>query len=182
MYRIGGRIEMMTPTPNAAVRWQSVVTHTAAGASVRQDAVAVEEPLEIRVGHGPLGNRSHTSVAVTMRTPGHDADLAVGFLWGEGIVDDPAEVIDVVEAQAADMVRVDLAARCVIDLDRLKRNVFVSSSCGVCGKTALAAVEAVCEPITPGMTVVASVIPRPASPRLAACTPRGSSTPSANCS
>jgi FdhD protein len=91
-----------------------------------RDELAVEEPLEIRVGGRP--------VAVTMRTPGHDEELALGFLLSEGISPVRASL-------PADMAAntIDVEAR-DFDVDRLSRHFYTSSSCGVCGKGALEAV------------------------------------------
>ncbi|HYY76640.1 MAG TPA: formate dehydrogenase accessory sulfurtransferase FdhD [Gaiellaceae bacterium] len=92
-----------------------------------QDEVAVEEPLEIRVNGMP--------VAVTMRTPGHDEELAIGFLRSEGI---PAVAAQPTADLAANTV--DVKVEGGFDAERLKRNFYTSSSCGVCGKGALEAV------------------------------------------
>jgi FdhD protein len=111
--------------------------------SVRQDPVAVEEPLEIRVArHGESG--AGEAVAVTMRTPGNDAELAVGFLFGEGLLRQRSDVA-AAEGSATDpnMVRVTLAPEVPLDLGRIKRNFYATSSCGVCGKSAIAAISPV---------------------------------------
>ena len=91
-----------------------------------RDAVAVEEPLEIRIGGRP--------VAVTMRTPGHDEELALGFALSEGLRPDGARLPDDL---AANTVELDAPG---FDPDRLARSFYTSSSCGVCGKGALEAV------------------------------------------
>jgi FdhD protein len=96
-----------------------------AGATER-DRVAVEEPLEIRIGGKP--------VAVTMRTPGHDEELALGFCLSEGL---QAREARLPEDLAANTVEVDATG---FDPDRLQRSFYTSSSCGVCGKGALEAV------------------------------------------
>jgi len=101
------------------------VVRLPAGATER-DAVAVEEPLEIRIGGVP--------VAVTMRTPGHDEELALGFCISEGLRPTAARMPDDLAANAVD---VDAAE---FDADRLRRSFYTSSSCGVCGKGALEAV------------------------------------------
>ena len=96
------------------------------------DAVAVEEPLEIRLdGH---------ALAVVMRTPGDDEDLVRGFLLTEGIVLRPSEVraVEFGEDAVADA---RLADGVVVDVEQFSRNLFVSSSCGVCGKASIEAVE-----------------------------------------
>src|SRR5213083_2293153 len=90
------------------------------------DRLAVEEPLEIRIGGRP--------VAVTMRTPGHDEELAIGFCLSEGIDACAARIPD---DFAANVVDVDADG---FDPGRIQRNFYTSSSCGVCGKGALEAV------------------------------------------
>src|SRR5438477_3292971 len=91
-----------------------------------RDAVAVEEPLEIRIGGRP--------VAVTMRTPGHDEELALGFCLSEGLAPTAARLPDDLAANSVD---VDAPG---FDPTRLQRSFYTSSSCGVCGKGALEAV------------------------------------------
>jgi len=97
----------------------------------RTDEVAVEEPMEISVnGH---------SVAVTMRTPGHDCELAAGFLLTEGVIARGADIrrIRHCARSPSNVVRVELNASVVFDPGKLTRHVFTTSSCGVCGKTLL---------------------------------------------
>ncbi len=115
----------------------------AAGSVAHADHVATEEPMEIRiVSPSPDGLRTD-SVSVTMRTPGHDFELAVGFLFGEGIVRDPATVLDVSYCPEPDaeqlynVVNVVLSEEAAFDPDRLRRNFYTTSSCGVCGKASL---------------------------------------------
>jgi FdhD protein len=96
------------------------------GGRSERDRVAVEEPLEIRIGGAP--------VAVTMRTPGHDEELALGFCLSEGLQPEAARLPDDL---AANTVEVDAAG---FDPSRLQRSFYTSSSCGVCGKGALEAV------------------------------------------
>jgi len=109
-----------------------------------EDVVAVEEPLEIRIGAQP--------VAVTMRTPGHDEELALGFALSEGL-----------RATAARL-PADLAANAVeldapgFDASRLARSFYTTSSCGVCGKGALEAVSVEADRIASGLHVRADVI------------------------
>ena len=94
------------------------------------DVLAVEEPLEIRIAsEGVLP----TTVSLTMRTPGDDADLAVGYLFTEGVVRQREEIIGVHPCQSA-AIRVELAAEITRDLARLERHSYTSSSCGACGK------------------------------------------------
>lgn len=107
----------------------------------RQDLVVVEEPLEIRVAKaGDTG--PGTSLSITMRTPGHDIELAVGFLHGEGIVRSREDVADSrICGPVGNVVRIQLSEGAAFDADRLQRNFYTTSSCGVCGNASLAAVE-----------------------------------------
>ncbi len=119
------------------------------GLSNHPDVVAVEEPLEIRLGFSTADGRTARSVSITMRTPGNDAELAAGFLFTESIVrtaDDIAS-IDVCGPPAPDtgnhnVVRVELSPKVAVDLGRLQRHFYTTSSCGVCGKTSLDALRA----------------------------------------
>jgi len=105
------------------------------------DLLAVEEPLEIRVSYVKQNRRRQRTISVTMRTPGHDRELAVGFLLTEGILRAPRDVLAISDCRNGNRIRVHLRDDVPIDLGRLRRNFYVSSSCGVCGKTALDAVE-----------------------------------------
>ena len=113
-----------------------------------QDQLALEEPLEIQVAHGSPEKREWKTVAITMRTPGHDRELAAGFLIGEGLIRslDQIEAIHSRgprhgEAGWQHSVRVTLRPGVEIDLKRLERNFYTTSSCGVCGKTSMEALE-----------------------------------------
>ncbi|QHV97159.1 formate dehydrogenase accessory sulfurtransferase FdhD [Spirosoma endbachense] len=115
------------------------------------DLLAVEEPLEIRLGFGPIDDRQQRSVAVTMRTPGNDEELAMGFLFTEGIIQKPADIVSCRHcvqdsAKEGNVIRVELNPDVAVDWSRLTRNTFTSSSCGLCGKTTIDAVMA----LTPG--------------------------------
>ena len=106
----------------------------------RQDYLAAEEPLEIRIGDCPL--------SVTMRTPGHDFELAAGFLLTEGIVQRGEQILSIGEAADAKMtergniVRVEVAPEVNLDLESTRRNFFAASSCGICGKASIESVRA----------------------------------------
>jgi len=124
------------------------------------DQVAVEEPLEIRLGYSTPQGRTARSVSITMRTPGSDAELAVGFLYSESIVHKSGDILKVEHSGSAapdtgnhNIVRVDLAAHVEVDLDRLQRHFYTTSSCGVCGKSSLDALRITgAEPLTCGPT------------------------------
>lgn len=113
------------------------------------DALATEEPLEIRLTHGPANNRQTQNVAVTMRTPGHDAELAVGFLFTEGIIHSHADISSTQHTFIAcaenreNVIVVDLQTHIVPNLGKADRNFYTTSSCGVCGKSSIGAIRTV---------------------------------------
>ena len=136
----------MEPTPLATTR--ATVTRLPGGA-IESDRVAVEEPLEIRV--------NGRAVAVTMRTPGNDEELALGFCVTEGLRPGAARAADDL---AANVVVVDAPGA---DLDRVQRSFYTSSSCGVCGKGALEAVAVEADRVETDLTVpLAAVVALPA--------------------
>ncbi|HEX8412180.1 MAG TPA: formate dehydrogenase accessory sulfurtransferase FdhD [Thermoanaerobaculia bacterium] len=105
----------------------------ASGTTEFDDALAVEEPLEIRVNDKPI--------SVTLRTPGDDFDLAAGFLFTESILRDASDVESFRHWASPNVVRVGLRDGVRVDLARLQRNFYSASSCGVCGKTSIDAVR-----------------------------------------
>jgi FdhD protein len=116
------------------------VTEWNDGAVARKDDyLAAEEPLEIRIGENPL--------SVTMRTPGHDLELAAGFLFTEGLVQRREQIIALANATNDDdgkrgnVVRAEVAAEALPDFDKLRRHFFAASSCGICGKASIDAVR-----------------------------------------
>ncbi len=132
-----------------------------ATAPERWDEVASEEPLEIRIA-GP-GGEPATAVAVTMRTPGHDFELAAGFVLSEGIARGPRDLRGIryctppAEEQWFNVVTVDLAR--AFDPERFRRAIYVSSSCGLCGRTSLDRVQRLgIERPPSGLCVPASVL------------------------
>src|SRR5277367_5570048 len=106
--------------------------------TAEQDLLAVEEPLEIRLGE--------RNVAITMRTPGNDQELAAGFLFTEGILRNRSDVWTI-SVEERNRVTVTLRDESGVDFERLERNFYVSSSCGVCGKASIQAVEAIGCPV-----------------------------------
>lgn len=114
----------------------------------RQDQVAVEEPLEIRLGYETPDGRTESSISITMRTPGNDAELATGFLFTESIIRDAADIAFVKpcgppapDSGNTNVVRVELESGVDVDLARLQRHFYTTSSCGVCGKTSIDALR-----------------------------------------
>jgi FdhD protein len=146
-------LQLEASYPPQLVAPQAVIeapVHRAVGDSVESasDQLAVEEPLEIRLGYQCNGQWIARSISVTMRTPGQDAELAVGFLLGEGIVRDPGDIESVRPCGPAvgalrlhNVVRVRLRADVAVDMKRLERHFYTTSSCGVCGKTSLEALH-----------------------------------------
>jgi len=134
--------------------------------AVRADEVAVEEPLEIQLCAASDSGAAAKSVAITMRTPGHDIDLAMGFLFTESIVTDIADVESVAHTGAPDTetgyrntVRIELRPDVSVDLGRLERHFYTTSSCGVCGKASLEALRVVAPPsVSSGFAVRREVL------------------------
>ena len=97
--------------------------------------------MEIRLGYEQDGERHAQSLSITMRTPGDDEDLALGFLFTEGILASLDDIAIVKPCSGDNTIRVELEAGVAVDLDRLQRHFYTSSSCGVCGKTSLDALR-----------------------------------------
>lgn len=113
------------------------------GRITARDQVAVEEPLEIRLVYSFKSQRKAKTVAVTMRTPGNDAELALGFLVTEGVVRRAADVLSIYPGGLPphNEIQVELAPGVEVDWTRLERHFYTASSCGICGKTSLDALE-----------------------------------------
>ena len=108
-------------------------------ASRKDDFLAAEEPLEIRIGENPL--------SVTMRTPGHDVELAAGFLFTEGLVQRREQIVALEsvtgdnDGKRGNVVRAELSSEALPDFEKLRRHFFAASSCGICGKASIDAVR-----------------------------------------
>jgi FdhD protein len=132
-----------------------------------EETLAVEEPLEIQLGYATSEGRAVKSISVTMRTPGYDFELAAGFLMTEGVVRDVNDIERIAYAGAGNIdeaaesstaqsvlpyrpwkniVRVELATGVTVSLANLQRNFYTTSSCGICGKASLLALQSVCPP------------------------------------
>ena len=130
-----------------------------------QDAVAVEEPLEIQLVYGAIDNRKVKSISITMRTPGNDDELATGFLMTEGVVRDATHITSIGTPSGAktpprsgastrqvalpaglrsQVIRVELSPEIEVSMSTLERNFYTTSSCGVCGKASLLALRTLC--------------------------------------
>jgi FdhD protein len=153
--------ERDAPERPGAVTSARVTAVRAGQALERADRLATEEPMEIQVrGAG----QEAESVAVTMRTPGHDFELAVGFLFTEGLIHSAHQIDSVkycdtdVPEQLYNVVTVVLNE--AFDPGSFRRNFYATSSCGVCGKASIDQVQVSCAPMGPGPVVAASVLSR----------------------
>lgn len=109
-----------------------------------EDQLAAEEPLEIRIDYTDQEQRKNICLAITMRTPGNDFELATGFLISEGIIAEEQDLIHITTCGEIDQelgihntVKAELAPHVQVDIKQSERNFYISSSCGVCGKTAI---------------------------------------------
>lgn len=113
------------------------------------DTLAIEEPLEIRLEYGPATNRSMGNISVTMRTPGNDAELALGFLFTEGIITKQEDITQIEHCFIAcadnreNVIQVSLNEHTIPNLRNTERNFYTTSSCGVCGKGSINAIRTV---------------------------------------
>ena len=102
-----------------------------------EDQLAVEEPMELRLGYtDSRQGRMHKSIAITMRTPGDDVALGLGFLFAESIIRSMDEVTSI-DSDKANVLRIELREDIAVDRIRLDRNFYTTSSCGMCGKASL---------------------------------------------
>ena len=109
-----------------------------------EDKVAVEEPLQIQLEYSTASGRMQKNIAVTMRTPGNDAELAAGFLFTEGIIKDKDAISEIKRSDADEnRVQVILKENTLPVLGNAARNFYTTSSCGVCGKASIDAINAV---------------------------------------
>ena len=143
--------------PAASYEFATIQKVSGSGPAVpASDQLAAEEPLEIRVGYEIAGQRQHRTLSVTMRTPGHDEELAAGFLLTEGIIQEKHDLLGIIPCpdvqkaeEAGNVVRAELAAHVKVDFAAMERHFYTSSSCGVCGKTSIDAVRTASCPVLP---------------------------------
>jgi FdhD protein len=117
----------------------TITRMTGVSATELTDLLAVEEPLQIQLLYGLSGKEQVKNVAVTMRTPGNDAELAAGFLFTEGIVKSRDELIHIVPASSGTNHVLAVCRDSFTPPAAAERNFFISSSCGVCGKSSIEA-------------------------------------------
>ena len=133
--------------PIASIKYLPITKVNASESVKASDALAIEEPLEIRLEHGPNNDRQVRNISVTMRTPGHDDELASGFLFTEGIVKSADEITNISHSFIAcaenqeNVIKVSLDETTLPHLQNTERNFYTTSSCGVCGKGSINAIR-----------------------------------------
>ena len=112
--------------------------------TIAMDKVAVEEPLQIELAYSTATGLMQKNIAVTMRTPGHDEELAAGFLFSEGIVSDTDAIANIKQVMAdGNRILVSLKENVVPVLANAARNFYSTSSCGICGKASIDAIQTI---------------------------------------
>jgi FdhD protein len=131
--------------PRRPVKSTEVERVTRAGRERTRDLIAVEEPLQILLEHGPAYAREESPLAMTMRTPGHDRDLVTGFLYAEGVIASAADLVSVRHCKRSEtpdnVVRVALRQDAMVPARLLERSLTVTSACGVCGERTVEALS-----------------------------------------
>lgn len=123
----------------------TIIRNKNAALSQEQDVVAIEEPLEIQLETGVEDDRNIHQLSVTMRTPGNDEELAVGFLFTEGLVFSKSDLAAPISFSLGEnSILIRLNEGFDANLDKVKRNFYTTSSCGVCGKESIEAIHQVC--------------------------------------
>ena len=124
---------------------------TPKGIEEKPDLIVIEAPLEIRLGYGETHNRQQKSIAVTMRTPtGHDFELTLGFLFTENIITSFEDILsihyctDAGRQEQKNIVRVELKTDILVDFKSIERHFYATSSCGICGKSSIEAIQQQC--------------------------------------
>jgi FdhD protein len=119
------------------------------GKAITTDTLAIEEPLEIRIEYGPAANRQLKNISVTMRTPGHDVELAIGFLFTEGVIKSAVDISEngyyfkPCSNNKQNILLIKLREDVSLNLQNTDRNFYTTSSCGVCGKASIEAIRTI---------------------------------------
>ena len=132
-------------TSDSTIQLPITKINAAAGLSAT-DVLATEEPLEIRLEYPVDGIPVQKTISVTMRTPGNDQELATGFLFTEGIISSKDEIgmRSPIIGESKNIITILIKPGVVIDIKKLERHFYTTSSCGVCGKTSIDAIKTVC--------------------------------------
>ena len=127
-------------------RTEHIAIHKVSSGTINEtkDKVAVEEPLEIQLDYSTASGRMQKNIAVTMRTPGNDEELAAGFLFTEGIIKDGQAISEIKRSHADEnRLQVILKENIIPALGNAARNFYTTSSCGICGKASIDAIGTV---------------------------------------
>ncbi len=129
----------------------------------KTDILAVEEPLEIRLGFYDKSRFTHKAISITMRTPDHDFELAAGFLFTEGIIKKSNQIFEIkhcgkIGEGFTNTVRIDLQPNVKVNFKRLERHFYTSSSCGVCGKSSIEALQTGVKKVDSNLQIKADLI------------------------
>jgi FdhD protein len=108
-----------------------------------RDQLAIEEPLEIQIVYGNQSNRTQRTISITMRTPGNDEELALGFLFTEGVIQDKNQIANTHISPFENKALITINENENLDLQNTERNFYTTSSCGVCGKTSIEAIKTI---------------------------------------
>ena len=140
-------------------RYENGISHS------HEDLLAVEEPLEIRLGFGKNHTRQQKSLAITMRTPGNDEELVLGFLFSENIIQSLKDVSylnyckDENNKPSANVIRAEIQPEIDLNWEDHERHFFTNSSCGICGKASIEKLENICpRPLESGLQIDAAII------------------------
>lgn len=142
----------MIETAASAVRITKINDGVSA---VQDDFLASEEPLQIGLVFGEKSHREQKSISVTMRTPGNDEELALGFLFTEGIISQKKDLVGF-SSVVQNTIDVELHESSKPDLNKLERNFYTTSSCGVCGKSSIDAIRTVTTPASKADNILIS--------------------------
>lgn len=128
---------MIEKIDNVSTKKKIIYTLDQTKTTKRADYLAIEEPVEMGIEFGEPDNRQTQNIAITMRTPGDDEVLTIGFLLTEGIIQKYEDIKNIQLDELNNKVTVSLHPDCNFDTNKLSRHLFTSSSCGVCGKTSI---------------------------------------------
>ena len=148
----------MSETYSIAIKKQPIIKIVEGQHLPFEDLVVIEAPLEIRIHYFSKGKWTKKKLAVTMRTPGDDKSLAIGFLFSEGIIGHFSDITSI-EKIEDNILIISLLKKVVVAMDTLERNFYATSSCGVCGKASI-----------DKLTKTSCFFPRPALPKISPTT------------
>lgn len=129
---------------NEPIKTIQIAKFSNGGLTYKDDIVAVEEPLEISLRYWKNDECINKKISITMRTPGNDSELAVGFLFTEGIINSYSKIFKVASSTFdPNKIIIELNRTIMPDIEKLQRNFYTTSSCGVCGKSSIDSIRTV---------------------------------------